>query len=88
MSHLCNRRVREFLILARTWFTFGLPSETGCDTRRELTGEKAAGRVAVAAASRRHAVTSRRHAVTSRRRLFASSAASVTDWIQTPPDRD
>jgi hypothetical protein len=31
MSHLCNRRVREFLILARTWFAFGLPSETGCD---------------------------------------------------------
>jgi hypothetical protein len=24
--------VREFLILARTWFTFGLPSKTGCDT--------------------------------------------------------
>ena len=31
MSHLCNRRVREFLILAHTWFTFGLPSKTGCD---------------------------------------------------------
>jgi len=31
MSHLCNRRVREFLILARTWFAFGLPSKTGCD---------------------------------------------------------
>jgi hypothetical protein len=31
MSHLCNLRVREFLILARTWFTFGLPSKTGCD---------------------------------------------------------
>jgi hypothetical protein len=31
MSHLCNRCVREFLILARTWFTFGLPSKTGCD---------------------------------------------------------
>jgi hypothetical protein len=28
---LCNRCVREFLILARTWFTFGLPSKTGCD---------------------------------------------------------
>jgi hypothetical protein len=23
--------VREFLILARTWFAFGLPSKTGCD---------------------------------------------------------
>jgi hypothetical protein len=32
MSHLCNRRVREFLILARTWFTFGLPSKTGFDS--------------------------------------------------------
>jgi hypothetical protein len=31
MSYLCNRRVREFLILARTWFAFGLPSKTGCD---------------------------------------------------------
>jgi hypothetical protein len=30
---LCNRCVREFLILARTWFAFGLPSETGCDNR-------------------------------------------------------
>jgi hypothetical protein len=28
---LCNRCVREFLILARTWFAFGLPSKTGCD---------------------------------------------------------
>jgi hypothetical protein len=29
---LCNFCVREFLILTRTWFTFGLPSRTGCDT--------------------------------------------------------
>jgi hypothetical protein len=29
---LCNCCVRELLILARTWFTFGLPSKTGCDT--------------------------------------------------------
>jgi hypothetical protein len=29
MSHLCNRYVREFLILARTWFAFGLPSKPG-----------------------------------------------------------
>jgi hypothetical protein len=28
---LCNRSVCEFLILARTWFAFGLPSKTGCD---------------------------------------------------------
>jgi hypothetical protein len=28
---LCNCCVRELLILARTWFTFGLPSKTGCD---------------------------------------------------------
>jgi hypothetical protein len=27
--HLCNRCVRELLILARTWFAFGLPSEIG-----------------------------------------------------------
>jgi hypothetical protein len=31
MSHLCNRCVCEFLILAHTWFAFGLPSKTGCD---------------------------------------------------------
>jgi hypothetical protein len=30
---LCNRCVREFPILARTWFAFGLPSKTGCDTK-------------------------------------------------------
>jgi hypothetical protein len=36
MSHLCNRCVREFLILARTWFAFGLPSKTGCDTAQAL----------------------------------------------------
>jgi hypothetical protein len=28
---LCNRCVREFLILAHTWFAFGLPSKIGCD---------------------------------------------------------
>jgi hypothetical protein len=28
---LCNCCVRELLILARTWFAFGLPSKTGCD---------------------------------------------------------
>jgi hypothetical protein len=31
---LCNRCVREFLILARTWFAFGLPFKTGCDIWR------------------------------------------------------
>jgi hypothetical protein len=31
MSMLCNCCVRELLILARTWFAFGLPSKTGCD---------------------------------------------------------
>jgi hypothetical protein len=30
---LCNRCVREFLILVRTWFAFGLPSKTGCDSK-------------------------------------------------------
>jgi hypothetical protein len=29
---LCNQRVHEFLILARTWFASGLPSKTGCET--------------------------------------------------------
>jgi hypothetical protein len=28
---LCNCCVREFLILAHTWFAFGLPSKIGCD---------------------------------------------------------
>jgi hypothetical protein len=40
MSHLCNRRVREFLILARTWFAFGLPSKTGCDMRTVQTADR------------------------------------------------
>jgi hypothetical protein len=31
MSGYVNCCVRELLILARTWFTFGLPFETGCD---------------------------------------------------------
>jgi hypothetical protein len=31
MSMLCNCCVRELLILARTWFAFGLPSKTWCD---------------------------------------------------------
>jgi hypothetical protein len=31
MSMLCNCCVRELLILARTFFAFGLPSKTGCD---------------------------------------------------------
>jgi hypothetical protein len=28
---LCNCCVHELLILARTWFAFGLPYKTGCD---------------------------------------------------------
>jgi hypothetical protein len=35
MSHLCNRRVRELLILARTWFAFGLPSKPGVTDKVE-----------------------------------------------------
>jgi hypothetical protein len=31
---LCNCCVREFLILARTWFAFGLPFKTECDSGR------------------------------------------------------
>jgi hypothetical protein len=38
MSMLCNCCVRELLILARTWFAFGLPSKTGCDSRLALEG--------------------------------------------------
>jgi hypothetical protein len=34
---LCNRNVREFLIMARTWFAFGLLSETGCDKNTSHT---------------------------------------------------
>jgi hypothetical protein len=30
-GQLCNRYVREFLILAHTWFTFDFPSKTECD---------------------------------------------------------
>jgi hypothetical protein len=37
MSHLCNRCVREFLILARTWFTFGLPSKPGVTVTTKAT---------------------------------------------------
>jgi hypothetical protein len=31
MSSYVNCCVRELLILARTWFAFGLPSKTRCD---------------------------------------------------------
>jgi hypothetical protein len=34
MSHLCNRCVRELLILTRTWFAFGLPSKPGVTPRQ------------------------------------------------------
>jgi hypothetical protein len=37
MSHLCNHCVREFLILARTWFAFGLPSKPGVTAGYETT---------------------------------------------------
>jgi hypothetical protein len=40
MSHLCNCCVCEFLIVARTWFAFGLPSKTGCDNARTTLKEK------------------------------------------------
>jgi hypothetical protein len=36
MSMLCNCCVRELLILARTWFAFGLPSKTGCDSAMDV----------------------------------------------------
>jgi hypothetical protein len=34
---LCNCCVHELLILARTWFAFGLPSKTGCDRVEDVT---------------------------------------------------
>jgi hypothetical protein len=34
MSMLCNCCVRELLILARTWFAFGLPSKPGVTTTK------------------------------------------------------
>jgi hypothetical protein len=40
MSMLCNCYVRELLILARTWFAFGLPSKTGCDRDLEAQVEQ------------------------------------------------
>jgi hypothetical protein len=40
MSHLCNRCVRELLILARTWFAFGLPSKSGV-TKKMLVSSTA-----------------------------------------------
>jgi hypothetical protein len=40
MSMLCNCCVRELLILARTWFAFGLPSKTGCDSQPEYDGRE------------------------------------------------
>jgi hypothetical protein len=56
MSHLFNRCVRELLILARTWFAFGLPSKLGV-TAGEVTaateGRGVAGEGAAAATRRR-----------------------------------
>jgi hypothetical protein len=51
MSMLCNCCVRELLILARTWFTFGLPSKTGCD-KSPVPSSHAAIRRAVATTQR------------------------------------
>jgi hypothetical protein len=36
---LCNHCVREFLILAHTWFAFSLPSKTRCDSEAHLGKE-------------------------------------------------
>jgi hypothetical protein len=49
MSMLCNCCVRELLILARTWFAFGLPSKTRCDSFLER-GVEARRRAAAAEA--------------------------------------
>jgi hypothetical protein len=37
---LCNCHVCEFLILAHTWFVFGLPSKTGCDNDARGNSQK------------------------------------------------
>jgi hypothetical protein len=37
---LYNCCVCEFLILARIWFAFGLPSKTGCDKAKEAGEEE------------------------------------------------
>jgi hypothetical protein len=56
MSMLCNCCVRELLILARTWFAFGLPSKTGCDTRAlACRAAPVRGRVVVSSAEVCHA---------------------------------
>jgi hypothetical protein len=43
MSHLCNCCVREFLILARTWFAFGLPSKPGVIKEKKKNYRKSKG---------------------------------------------
>jgi hypothetical protein len=40
MSNFCNHCVREFMILAHTWFSFGLLSKTGCDRESSLYNVK------------------------------------------------
>jgi hypothetical protein len=37
---LCNCCVHELLILARTWFAFGLPYKTGCDSFQQGSNVK------------------------------------------------
>jgi hypothetical protein len=46
MSHLCNPCVREFLILARTWFVFGLPLKPGVIGRPRWGRRGRGGKVA------------------------------------------
>jgi hypothetical protein len=41
MSMLCNCRVRELLILARTWFAFGLPSKPGVTKDQHISKHSA-----------------------------------------------
>jgi hypothetical protein len=40
MSMICNCCVRELLILARTWFAFGLPSKSGVTNALKMTNLK------------------------------------------------
>jgi hypothetical protein len=51
---LCNCYVRELLILARTWFAFGLPSKTGCDSSSRAYGLVAGHDLPLGMFSRHH----------------------------------
>jgi hypothetical protein len=55
---LCNRCVREFMILTRTWFAFGLLLKTGCDS---VVGKEANNSRAVFLSWRKRQAEARPH---------------------------